>query len=250
MSIFKNLIGAVLIIAFMAGCAATPITPSQERIQIAMEQAEVACYEQQTDHDIAIMEAMSNVPKDQVAFVVMMMQMSEANKEAMAMATGKSYNPCNSSTSAFDVQVAELKYKNDYASNATGSLLNLGKWAVGGWAVSELMNKASGDAYNYIASGQGKNVIASQNTGSYNTASGKESSVITSSENTHYENKDENCKDCDKAEESEEGEEIVDGVCIGPDGAESPIIREDEDGTQWVSETCSCNSWNAGNCTP
>jgi len=37
------------------------------------------------------------------------------------------------------------------------------------------------------------------------------------------------------------------GTCSGDRGS-TPIIRVDDDGTQWVSSGCSCDSWLAGHC--
>ena len=235
-----------MVLAVMVGCSATPITPSQERIQIAQETTEIACYNQMIDHDVAMMEALVNVPKNQIAFVVMMLEQQENSKEMMALATGRTYNPCAAGSSVFDVQIAELKEKNQYATSATASALSIGKWIVGGWAVSTIIDKATGDAYNYVASDNAKVNVGSQNTGSYNTASGKDSNVNTQADGTVYNNNEEKNIDSDRT--TEESEEIEEGGDLGMCG-DVPLVPNNQPG-DWVSGGCSCDSYLSGHCTP
>ena len=124
----------------------------------------------------------------------------------------------------------------------TNNAWSLGKWVVGGWAVSRVLDEAVGSVVNYTASGNGKLDVNSKNVGSYNSATDN-SNVNVAADGTTYTDNSDNCIDCEKPEEEEgEGEVPEETMCTGPMPT-LPITHTDEDGTTWVSGQCSCNSY-------
>jgi hypothetical protein len=125
---------------------------------------------------------LSAVPKDQIALVFVLTQMQENNKQLMAIATGNSADECSTGTSAFDVQIAELKYKNHALESVTGNVVDLGKFGFGVWGATDIADSLAdaggtvinGNDNSTTNSGTGNSVL----TDNFKTA-GESSNVST-----------------------------------------------------------------------
>ena len=165
----KKFISLIVIGAMVAlsGCSATPITQAQYDLQVQKETAKVSCYDRLKDRDARIASMLAKIPEDQVSLVFVLTQMQENNKQLMAIATGNSADECSTGTSVFDVQIAELKYKNDTVKSVTGSVIDLGKFGFGVWGATEISADLAhagaktvyGDDNSAVNSGTGNSVV-------------------------------------------------------------------------------------------
>lgn len=125
----------------LVGCGATPLTQNQVDLQEAKYTAQGKCYERLKLQDAQLTTLLSRVPNEQMALVVVLQGMQENNKALMAIATGNDYNPCADGASAFDVQIAEITEKNKALASGIKDGTGLGKWIVGGWTISNVVDK-------------------------------------------------------------------------------------------------------------
>ena len=165
-------IGCVALI--MAGCGATPLTTEQTTLHNNMEITKRSCYQGMAVVEAQRMKALGSIPKDQLALVLVLTQVQEQNKAMMAMATGKSYDPCGSGANAFDVQIAEIEHKN----RSLGRTIDLGQWIAGAWAATEVIDSIAGVGAMTL-SGNGNSVTSTSI-----DVSGSKNSLSTSS-STH-----------------------------------------------------------------
>lgn len=157
------IIGAVGLV--MAGCSATPLTQSQVTLQSQAYTAKMSCYDRLKARDIQLTSMLSHIPEDQIALVMVLNQMQESNKSMMAIATGHSADPCSSGAGAFDVQIAEVKYKNHAVEVVGGDVISLGKWVAGVVAISNVSSdlaETGGSTTTTNVSGN-KNSVGSNN---------------------------------------------------------------------------------------
>ena len=162
----------------LCSCSVSPLTQGQIDIQKSAETAKVACYNSQAEKENTISTNMAFVPQEQIALVLVMTQMQESNKQMMAIATGNTYDPCATGTTAFDVQIAEVESKNKALSTTSTGLFGLGKWVVGAWAGTEIIDSIATAGAITIA-GDGNSL----NQNSFNTVGDENSLVNTSTVN-------------------------------------------------------------------
>ncbi len=113
-------------------------------------------------------------------------------------------------------------------------------WAGIGWIAHEFrgMNEAAYDAAGNTYNGP----VAMK--GSYNTAGNDQNITMAGTQNTNTGTEANQGAD---GGSSDDGDGTNLGTCSGDRGS-TPIIRKDDDGTEWVSSGCSCDSWLAGHC--
>jgi hypothetical protein len=145
----KIVICIVLAILF-TGCAKTDLTKIDLDAMKQQQKAVTACYE-------ARKIDLKGVPKDSIGYIIMAQQ--------LVSALGN--DPCKS-TNAFDVQIAEVNAKNRALSSATGNVINLGQWIVGG-SVAKAAFGAMGDTVTASDSASAS-MSSTANNESYNTA--------------------------------------------------------------------------------
>lgn len=185
----------VIILSFLVyGCSATPLTSNQINLQKSAYDSKTACYDMLKSRENVINTYISQVPKDQIALVLVLTQMQENNKQLMAIATGNSADPCDIGTTAFDVQIAEVEAKNKVVGNIGGNITNLGKFIAGSIAVinvSDDLSKAKGSTT--IGDGNTIDSYKSTNgstTSSDNVLSGDNANMPSNGTNTETNNND------------------------------------------------------------
>lgn len=145
-------------IVVLAGCSATPLSQQQVSLQTLQEGSRVKCYESMKKIEMERMKALSQIPKDQLALVLVLNQSQENSKAMMSMATGNAYDPCSVGKNAFDVQIAEIKYKNQSLGKTVNGTINLGKWVAGAWAVDSVVDSISSSAGAISMIGDGNSI--------------------------------------------------------------------------------------------
>ena len=126
-----KLLSVVLSIFFLAGCSKTPLTAIDLSAMDKQAAAMKACHEARNVD-------LSGVSQQAVGYIVMARQFSDA----LLAVTGNA--PC-STTSAFDVQIAEVEAKNKTATAATGEIASFGKFFVGAAAATSILSRTGGD---------------------------------------------------------------------------------------------------------
>lgn len=129
----------------LVGCSATPLTQEQLQLQEASYIAQSDCYERLEARDAQIAQQIAQVPPEQIGLVIVLQQMQESNQAMMSLATGNQYNPCDIGSTAFDVQIAEVRSKNLALSSGMTGAFGLGKWIVGGVTATAIADKIGGD---------------------------------------------------------------------------------------------------------
>jgi hypothetical protein len=163
------LLTSVLAISgIISGCSVTPLDQSSVNLQTQAYNAKISCYDRLRERDIQINSLLATIPKDQVALVFVLNQMQENNKQLMAIATGHSADPCSIGTTAFDVQIAEVKAKNHAVEVVGGDVTSLGKWITGTVAVSNVSSDLSKGGASSVStteiSGDNNNIVSSSST--------------------------------------------------------------------------------------
>jgi hypothetical protein len=252
---FKKICAVMATCAILAGCSATPLTHEQVVLQQQQEISRSSCYDRLKTRDIELTKAIAQVPKDQIALVLVLTQMQESNRQMLAMATGKNADPCAVGTNAFDVQIAEVRAKNHALESVTGNVFEFGKWGLGAWAVGKAVDgmgdHIGGDYNNNTVSGKGNTI----NNNSFKTASDnnmRDDNTISGGDV----NKDTSCPDgsCEEGEGDGEGEAGTAGTegeastgliqCIqNPHAGYRP-----SDSMPLYKPSCSCKSHFAGKC--
>ncbi len=154
----------------LAGCGAHEVTSLELDAHIISENARGKCYE-------ARRLDLRGVPKEAVGYAVMGKNFSDA---MLAMA-GK--DPCRGDN-LFSYLSREVESKNKALSSTTSNMVDLGKWAVGAYAVDSILDTAGGT---YTSSGQSSTYVtnesASRNTAT-STAESHNSATMESVSNT------------------------------------------------------------------
>ncbi len=232
----------------LAGCAieVTPPTIEQVKMQRYTDEVRDHCYSSIQAGLIADATLMAKVPEESRTMVVMLKQQGEFSKQMLAMATGASLDPCAGGTNLYDVQIAELKAKQDMAGKYIDGTLGLAKWVVGGYTVAAILDRAGGTTYSAVG---GSTIdVHSKNQGSYNE---KVSGNISGSNNPVTSTKVDNrtCTDCDtdspvfdndNASIQVEPFDLQQCLASPPGGWES--------GHPMYHEGCSCKSFSNGEC--
>jgi hypothetical protein len=251
---FKQICAILSVCAVLAGCSATPLTHEQVVLHQQQEISRSHCYDRLSTRDIELTKAIAQVPKDQIALVLVLTQMQESNRQMLAMATGKNADPCAMGTNAFDVQIAEIRSKNHAVESITGNVFEFGKWGLGAWAVGKAVDgmgdHIGGDYNANSVSGKGNTI----NNNSFKTASDntmRDKNSISAGDV----NKDTSCPD-GSCEEGEEGESGAEGSA-GAEGEASTGLLQciqnppggyGSNSLPLYTPTCSCKSHFAGKC--
>jgi hypothetical protein len=99
-------------------------------VDLEKEKTRQVCYKQQKTLNKSLLDAVKANP----IALAMWEQTKALNNALSLLATGKSYNPCPSSTNSADVEIADAKmYERIY-----GSGFSLVKWGLGAWAGVEM----------------------------------------------------------------------------------------------------------------
>ena len=214
----------------LSGCVSMPeITPEQASMHRAEEATQATCYQAQQMMSGQMWGALAKVPDEDRAMAMMLMANQLNTQQMLAVATGKSLDPCSGDSNFHDVEIAYLKAQGQLV----GQYIDAAKWGVGlglGYAAWNSTVNALADAGGtyYSASENAKLNVNSQNKDSWNTA-GRD---VTTSGDHNLVNNNDDCIDCDqdKSEEGEpevrsdcsvdadclEGSECVDNRCVEP----------------------------------
>jgi len=240
----------------LAGCSAHEVTQNEIAVQHDIDSAKNSCYNMLAQRDLALTKMLTNVPKEQVALVLVLTQMQENNKQMMAIATGHSADPCGGQTNVFDAQIAEVQAKNSALRSIGGNVVTLGQWGLGAWTI----NKAIDGMGDHINGNVTNNNIDGQNntlnhdsfkTASQNDIKGDGNSLTGGDINNHTTD----CPDGDcGGEEGTEGDVGTQGTgdeastgllqCI----QNPPAGYRSSDSIPLYTPSCSCKSHFAGKC--
>jgi len=233
----------------LTGCSIKRTPPTQEEVTVHnnLVTSRAACYAAQGVSSAELWKALSAIPKEDRALAILMVQQSEAGKALLAVATGRTYDPCGGGTNIFDVEIAEM----EATAEMYGSYLDTAKWGLGlglGYlAVDSIMDAVSGSVVNYAVSENGKVNVNSQNSGSMNAVTGD---FINEGSNNPVNNSYDNI-DNDSDDGIDTG--IMSTDPVDPEFTEQQCIDNppagySDAGTPLFSPGCSCNSHARGNC--
>jgi len=221
-----------------------------------VESSKTKCYEVQIYKEQKLVNSLAAIPPDQRMMVLMMNQQGEFSKQMLAIATGRSLDPCTG-TNLFDAQIAEVHEKNLTVRDSTGKVIGVVPWIVGGLTISALADNAGESVVNSYNSGSEVN-SDSKNAGSYNSVSGDAaidtSNTITSSVDNSVDNSDnsdnsDNCKEgeCDDGAGTT-GDPSTDPVFDLSSCLANPPAGHSSSGTPLWTSGCSCGSHKANKC--
>ena len=151
---WKSIGCGIFVLIMFSGCSKTALTQLDIDAMDNQAKAVKAC------HDARKID-LAGVPKEAVGYVLMSKQFGDA----LLAVTGN--DPCKV-TNAFDVQISEVESKNKALTNASGNVLNLGQWIVGG-SVAKAAFSAMGDTVTASDSASAS-MSSTANIESYNTA--------------------------------------------------------------------------------
>lgn len=155
----------IFVMMLFAGCSITPLA-QLDLDAMSQQQATVkAC------HDARKID-LTGVPKDAVGYVVMAKQFGDA----LLAVTGN--DPCKM-TNAFDVQIAEVKAKNETFSKGLGVASTLGMMMVG----ADVLNTAFGVAGGSFTATDSASINTSFDSG--NTANAESFNTATSTDESY-----------------------------------------------------------------
>lgn len=170
---------SILAIAFLSSCGKTQLEQIDLNAMEKQAMAQKACYDSRKLD-------LRGVPKEAIGYAVITKQ----NADLMLAVLGK--DPC-ASTSAFDVQIAEVQAKNKALSSGLSSLTDIGMWYIGG----EVIKSALSGMNSYHVEGQFnelgvENHVDSGNTATSNKDSGNSFSYQDSLFDSNQSNFDQN----------------------------------------------------------
>lgn len=148
---------AILIVlgVLLTGCAKTYDVTGDQLVSMSENSAlaEAECYQwlaARADQDA---QAMSVLTKDQ-AFMFLVMR---SNNDMVMSLMGKSANPCGEGTNVYDMMARVTESANQANAEMVGTGLNAVKWVggiwAGGWALGNIVDKATGDAMSISGEG-------------------------------------------------------------------------------------------------
>jgi len=271
----------------MTGCVSLPeITPEQASMTRSELATKSTCYQSQQMMSGQMWGALGQIPEGERAMAVMMMANQQNNAQMLAVATGKSLDPCSGDSNFHDVEIAYLNAQ----TNLIGQYIDGAKWGVGlglGYAAWNTTVHALADAGGtfYSASQNAKLNVNSQNKDSWNTAG---NDVVTSGDHNLVNNNNDaidsyngdnpegevfdeefstesrRIQTCETSEDCLEDWSCVDKVCIENPSTDpvEPVEPEfsieeclarppfglNEFGTPLFSPNCSCKSKWQGQC--
>ena len=155
-----TMISIGIISLIMIGCSSTPITMAQLDINDSQERSRIECYKSLKEAQLERTKALSFIPKDQLALVLVLDSMQSNNLVMMGMATGKNYDPCGSGTNVFDVQIAEVNAKNGSLQSVTGGFVDIAKIGLAVWGATEIVDSISGASSGLAIAGDGNTVVS------------------------------------------------------------------------------------------
>jgi len=211
---------ALISLFLIAGCV-TRHAPTLEEAQVQsqMSQSKTECYRMQANMAANLFSTLAQLPEEDRALALLMLQQQNASKELVAVATGHSLDPCGGGSNIFDVEIADLNAQTKLA----GHYIDLGKFAVGTTAaviatdsiVDAIAGSAAATGINIAASDNAKVNYQSQNKDAFQTAGNDISTTGTN----NITNNNDDCIDCDQDRSTGEagiegGECKVDADCV------------------------------------
>lgn len=176
----KKLLALVMIGLLMMGCEAKVPELTTAHSTLALKDAEVlgSCYEALAKTEAAKAANIASLPLESRGMVIMLDQQGAFAKAMVALATGRSMNPCAGVSTIYDVQIQALKT----SGQKSGQVLDATKWIAGigltAWGVNSLVD-ALGSGTSYVLSGDSELNQSSKNTGSFNTAGGDVNTTVS-----------------------------------------------------------------------
>ena len=161
---------AILATLTLTGCVSMPeITPEQAAMSRVEATSKAACYQSQQMMSGQMWGAVSKVPDKDRAMAMMLMANQLNTQQMMAVATGRSMDPCGGDSNFHDVEIQYLKSQTEL----TGEYLKFARWGVGmglGYlAVDSIVDSlADAGTITYAATDNAKINVDSQNQGSQN----------------------------------------------------------------------------------
>jgi len=155
---------ALGLLLMTSGCAKTIKLEEGDLVSMSENSAsaEMSCYEWLEAKAIADASAMSSLTKEQ-QFMYLMQQ---STVQLVQAATGHVSNPCGNGTNVYDmmaeIAVAEIQRDSAMFGHTMGAVKMVGSIWAGGWAIGNIVDKATGDAM--IIKGENNSMTRSQST--------------------------------------------------------------------------------------
>ena len=131
----------LIIVLLLSSCVSMPEPTEQHvKMQEAASSASVACYQKAAAVEARAAAMLQNIPADQRMFLVMMSQQSENNKAMMAMATGRTYDPCSAGTNYNDVAVQLVRSQGELSQSYISAAKWLGGMGLGYLAIDSIVD--------------------------------------------------------------------------------------------------------------
>jgi len=153
-------ITAILVLGVMlAGCAKSfDVTGEQlSQMHYNSSKSQTECYEWLSDRALADATAMDAMTKDQ-AFMYLVMK---SNNDMVMSLVGKANNPCDSGENVYDMMARVTEAEAERDAEMYGSTLSAVKWVggiwAGGWALGNVVDKATGDVMSISGEGNSMN---------------------------------------------------------------------------------------------